>query len=122
MKKLLIAAVLLVPNTAIASEHMDVIEFKLVEGCTLAKQLEITKDFNKWGKAYSYHAKIAAPLQSGNLNSYFWLGTSPNAASFGAAWDAWRDAQSNQKSEAAKLQARFSACEVNVGRRSYDVY
>lgn len=121
MKKILIAAVFLFPINAVA-EHMDVIEFKMKDECSFGEYMEIVTDFNEWGKDYGYQAKIAFPLQSNNLTSVYWLGTSANAATFGKAWDAWRDSLSDTDSVPAKLQARFSACGENLGRRGYDVY
>ena len=121
MKKILLAAFLLLPLNAIA-EHMDVIEFEILEGCSMDKYMAIVEDFNKWGEDYGYQAKIAFPLQSNNLTSVYWLGMSTNAAAFGKAWDAWRDAQGDSDSAAAKLSARFAECSNNLGRRSYDVF
>ncbi len=121
MRKLLIAALLLFPSTAFA-EHMDVIEFELKDGCSFEKYMAITKDFNEWGKTVGYSASVAVPIQSNNLTSMFWLGTTADAAAFGKAWDIWRDAQANPESVPAKLQARFSECEESLGRRGYDIY
>lgn len=121
MKKILLAAFLLLPINAVA-EHMDVIEFKMLEGCSMDKYMAIVQDFNKWGEDYGYQAKIAFPLQSHNLTSIYWLGMSANAAAFGKAWDAWRDAQADSDSVPAKLSARFGECSENLGRRSYDVF
>jgi hypothetical protein len=121
MKKMLIAAIFLLPLNALA-EHMDVIEFKMIEGCSMEQYMAIVEDFNKWGEDYGYNSKIAFPLQSNNLTSIYWLGTSKNAAAFGKAWDAWRDAQSDADSVPAKLAARFAACTEDLGRRSYDVF
>jgi hypothetical protein len=84
---------------------------------TLADHME------QWGVNYGYVAELAVPLQSNDLVSIFWVGRSANAEAFGKAWDAWRDAQADPTSAAAKLQARFNACgEFNEARRSYDVY
>ncbi len=121
MKKILVIALMSLSTPALA-EHMDVIEFKLLEECSFSKYMEIIGDFNDWGKAYGYATKIAMPLQNSNLTSMYWLGTSANAAAFGKAWDAWRDAQSDPDSTPAKLQARFSECEENLSRNSYDIY
>lgn len=121
MRKLILAALLLYPTTAFA-EHLDVIELKLKEGCSLEKYLEIAKDFNEWGKTVGYHARVAVPIQSNNLVHAFWLGTTKDAAAYGKAWDTWRDALSDPDSEPAKLWARFQDCSVNLGRRGYDVY
>lgn len=121
MKKIFMIALLTLPLPALA-EHMDVIEFKLLEGCSFSTYMEIVEDFNVWGKKYGYNAEIAVPLQSNNLTSMYWLGTSKDAATFGKAWDAWRDAQSDPDSMAGKLGARFVKCSANLGRRGYDIY
>ena len=121
MRKILLAAALLLPLPALA-EHMDVIEFKLKEECSVSEYMEIVADFNKWGKSVGYQAKVAVPVQSNNLVSWYWLGTSANAATFGKAWDTWRDAMGNPDSTPANLQARFAKCSENIARRGYDVY
>ena len=122
MKKLLISMLLCVPMIA-SAEHIDVIKFKLVDGCSFSEYMQITNDFNKWGEKYNYRTEIAVPLQSNDLVTMFWMGRSPNAASFGKAWDAWRDAQADSSSMPAKLQARISECaEPNSARQSFDIY
>lgn len=121
MKRLLLAILLCIPFSA-SAEHMDVIEFKMVEGCSWDKYMQIVEDFNEWGKGYGYNAKVAVPLQNDNLVSYYWLGTSKDAATFGKAWDAWRDGLSDPDSAPAKLWARFLECSENLGRWGYDVY
>ena len=121
MKKILIAAIFLLPMQ-VNAEHMDVIQFKLNDGCSFEKYMAIVADFNEWGKAYGYESKIAYPLQNDDLTHMYWLGTSANAATFGKAWDAWRDAQGDASSVPAKLQVRFSGCGTNVSRNGYDIY
>jgi len=117
----LAAAALLAPMSA-SAEHMDVIGMEMTGACTMGEFMAVVKDFNEWGKAYGYSAKIAAPLADQNLTTYYWLGTTANAAAFGAAWDAWRDAIPDAKSTPAKLWARFNKCSTNKTRSSYDVY
>ena len=122
MKKLLAIALFCLPASA-SAEHMDVIQVQLNDGCSVARYVEITADFNaQWGKDHGYRAEIAVPLQSQDLASIFWIGRSANAQAFGAAWDAWRDALPDSKSVAAKLNARFEKCGVNQDRSGYDVY
>jgi len=122
MKIFVLTLLLFIPMTA-SAEYLDVIESKLVDGCSPDKYLKIVNDFNtEWGMKNGYTAKIAMPLQSSNLESIFWLGTTKDAASFGKAWDAWRDAMSDSDSVAAKLQARLRQCDVNLARRGYDLY
>jgi hypothetical protein len=122
MKTFLLTLLLFIPMTA-SAEYLDVIESKLVDSCSSDKYLKIVNDFNKeWGMKNGYTAKVAMPLQSSNLESIFWLGTTKDAASFGKAWDTWRDAMSDSDSVAAKLQARLTQCSVNLARRGYDLY
>ena len=106
-----------------AAEHDDVILVKVHENCSVQDYVKIKDDFNAtWAKGYGYHASISVPLQAGDLSTVFWVGRTANAAAFGKAWDAWRDAQSDPKSTAAKLQARFDKCSTNQSRRGFDVY
>lgn len=108
---------------AASAEYMDVIEVKLLEGCSFDQYMEIVNDFNDdWGKANEYTSSVAVPLQKENLESMYWLGTTKDAATFGKAWDTWRDALSDPESTPAKLWARFQTCSVNLGRWGYDMY
>jgi len=119
MKKVILMAFLSFPFAALA-DHMDVLQLQLDEGCSVAQYAAIMKDFNEqWGKDYGYEAELAVPLQSNDLASVFWVGRSANAEAFGKAWDAWRDAQSEPTSLAAKLEARLEACgQMIQARRS----
>lgn len=122
MKRITLVLLLLVPMVT-SAEYMDVIEFKLNEGCSFNKYMEIVNDFNSdWGKANGYTSRVAMPLQNDNLVSMYWLGTTKDAAAFGKAWDTWRDALSDSNSTPAKLWARFEACSTNLGRSGYDIY
>ncbi|MGR8950016.1 MAG: hypothetical protein ACU84Q_18390 [Gammaproteobacteria bacterium] len=121
MKKLLICYMLTLPFSALA-EHLDVIEIEMTGKCSHAQYMTIVGDFNKWGEAHGYQAKIAVPLQSNNVTSTFWIGTTANAATFGKAWDAWRDAHSDSNSEPSKLTARLRECSTTLSRRGYDAY
>ena len=122
MKKILFAVLLSAPLSAFAGGHMDVIRLTLNEGCSLGQLLEIRDDFNVWGAEYGYQSRIAMPIQGSDINSLFWIGESADAATFGAAWDAWRDGLSDADSAPAKLWARFQACSTNQERYGYDVY
>lgn len=101
---------------------MEVIELELKEDCSFSEYMAIVTDFNEWAKDYGYRTEVAMPLHSRNLTSLYWMGRSADAATFGKAWDTWRDALSDEDSVPAKLQARFSECETNLRRVSYDVY
>lgn len=122
MKKLIAIALLALPMGA-AADHLDVIEFKLNEGCSFATHLQIVKDFNaQWGAKNAYKAEVLTPIQSNNLESMYWIGRSKDAAAFGKAWDTWRTEGADPESVAGKLGARFAACSTNLGRRSYDIH
>jgi hypothetical protein len=117
-----VTATLLLPLTTFA-DHLDIIQLRLKEGCSVTQYVAIMKDFNDdWAKKYGYRAELAVPLQSDDLVTIVWVGRSANAAAFGQAWDVWRDALADPESLPAKLQARFDACAVDKSRRSYDVY
>jgi len=122
MKKLIAIALLALPM-CVAADHLDVIDFKLKEDCDFAKFMAIAKDFNtQWAASHGYHADVAVPLQSSDLESMRWLGRSKDAATFGKAWDAWRTESADPTTVAGKLNARFGACSINTARRGFDVY
>jgi hypothetical protein len=122
MRKILCAVLLILPIGAFA-DHIDVIEFKLNEGCSMSTYLAIKDDFNEqWAKEYGYQTEVLVPIQSNNLTSLFWVGRSANAATFGAAWDQWNEDLMDPDSTASKLWARFLECSTNIGRRGYDTY
>jgi len=122
MNKFIAIALIALPMCA-AADHLDVIDFKLKEGCDLAKYVQITHDFNtQWGASHGYHADLAVPLQSSDLESMRWLGRSKDAATFGKAWDSWRTESTDPNSVAGKLSVRFGECSINTARRGFDVY
>jgi len=122
MKALLALALVCVPVFA-AADYLDVIQMKLKDGCSLDQLVSITKDFNEqWGKSHGYKGEIAAPLQSDDMASTYFVGRTASAEAFGKAWDSWRDDLSDAKSLPAKLNARFEKCSETKGRRGYDVY
>ena len=122
MKKLLLLILFLTPTLA-SAEYMDVIKFKLTGQCSFSEYLEIKNDFNsQWGEGNGYISRVAMPLQNDDLGSMYWIGTTENAAAFGAAWDSWRDALGDPDSVPAKLSARFQICSENLSRRGYDIF
>ncbi len=122
MKKILLIALFCLPGAAWAG-HMDVIPITLKESCSLSAFIKMKDDFNKnWGKDYNYHVEIAAPLQSNDMSTIYWMGRSKNTAAFGAAFDAWSEEIQDSESVAGKLNARFVDClEPWEARRSYIV-
>ena len=124
MKRLVSAAVCAVAfvasvSSAAASEHLDIIENKFVNGCSYSKFKPVVDDFNKWAADYGYNARIALPIQSRSSDSFFWIGTSKDAATFGTASDAWIAALGDDKSVPSKLADRFGDCVENVSRSGY---
>ena len=122
MKRILAIALFSMAPMMASADYVDVIEFKLKEGCSFQKYLAIVKDFNEWGAKNGYQSEVLAPVQSNNLVSMFWAGRTKDAAAFGKAWDTWRNAQADANSVEAKLWARFLACSTNVARYGYDTY
>ncbi len=122
MKRLLLTILFLTPALA-SAEYLDVIKFELTENCTFSEYLVIVQDFNtQWGQSNGYSSRVAMPLQNDDLGSMYWMGTTKNAAAFGAAWDTWRDALGDPASVPSKLSARFQVCSVNISRHGYDIY
>ena len=119
MKRTIVTAMLLFSGAAF-SDHVDVIEFTLNEGCSKEQYLEIVYDFREeWGSKNGYETEILFPLQSNNMTSIFWVGRSANAATFGAAYDKWSTELADSDSTAAKLNERFGDCSTSIGRRGY---
>lgn len=119
---LLTLAVLLAPICA-SADHLDVIQSKLKEGCTMDTYVAIKNDFNsQWGKGHGYVAELAMPVTSNDLVSIYWIGRTASAEAFGKAWDIWRTELADPKSVASKLNERFQKCETEVSRDSYDIY
>ncbi len=123
MKKTVLAAALLAfAATPAQAEYWDVIGFHLKESCPMSKYMSIVKDFNNWGKTQGYVASVLTPVQDGDQSMLYFIGKTANAAAFGSAWDAWRDAQADANSIPAKLQARFNTCSINKTRSGYDAW
>ena len=111
-------AVLACPLIAKA-DYVDVIEFKLKEGCTMAKYLDIVNAFNTLIEPKGYKAEILSPYYSSNLESFIWVGRSKNLETFGKGANAYYDAAADANSAEGKLGARFRECTTSIARRSY---
>jgi len=120
--KIVLAIVLLMSPMLASADHLDVFEFKFNGSCSFEKYMAVVKDFNQWGAKNDYKAEILRPIQSDNLVSMYWVGRSKNAAAFGKAWDAWRNAVADPNSVESKLLARLMACGSNISRTGYDTY
>jgi hypothetical protein len=82
-----------------------------------------SREFNdQWGKKNGYHAEILTPIHSHDLKSVYWIGRSAGAQAFGKAWDTWQKEATDANSVAAKLQAKFAECSMEVSRRGYDIH
>ena len=74
MKKLIILAALMLPSVAHA-DSLDVISSRLKEGCSVAKYVALSREFNEtWGKANGYIARIVVPVQSPDSSVIGWVG------------------------------------------------
>ena len=59
------------------------------------------------------------PHDADDLETYYWVGTSPDTATFGAAHDEWLAGVMGGDSEPAALNSRFNECSVNHSRQSF---
>ena len=111
-------AVLACPLIAKA-DYVDVIEFKLKESCTMAKYMDIVKDFNTLYEPKGYKAEIMSPFYSSNLESFIWVGRTKDIESFGKGSNAYGNAAADANTAEGKLAARFRECTTSIARRSY---
>ena len=111
-------AVLACPLIAKA-DYVDVLEFKMKESCTMAKYMDIVKDFNTLYEPKGYKAEIMSPYYSSNLETFIWVGRSKNLETFGKGANAYGDAAADANSAEGKLAARFRDCTTSIARRSY---
>ena len=102
-----------------SADYIDVIEFKLKESCTMAKYLDIVKDFNTLIEPKGYKAEIMSPVYSSNLDSLIWVGRTKDIESFGKGSNAYGNAATDANTAEGKLGARFRECSTNIARRSY---
>lgn len=82
MRRLLVAMLLVLPVPATA-DYLDVIKFKLNEGCSFATYVAVVKDINEWGKANGYKAEVLMPLQQADQEHLFFVGRGTNASQSG---------------------------------------
>ena len=111
-------AVLACPLIAKA-DYVDVLEFKMKESCTMAKYMDIVKDFNTLYEPKGYKAEIMSPYYSSNLETFIWVGRSKNLETFGKGANAYGDAAADANSAEGKLATRFRDCTTSIARRSY---
>ena len=111
-------AVLACPLIAKA-DYVDVLEFKMKESCTMAKYMDIVKDFNTLYEPKGYKAEIMSPFYSSNLESFIWVGRTKDIESFGKGSNAYGNAAADANTAEGKLAARFRDCTTSIARRSY---
>jgi phospholipase/lecithinase/hemolysin len=122
MKKLIALFVLAFPMASQA-DYVDVIASKMTGACSMAKYLQIVKDFNEqWGKSHNYKVEILVPQQSADIHTFYWVGRAANAEAFGKGLDDWNAAQADANSGPAKLMARFRECTTASSRAGYVTY
>jgi phospholipase/lecithinase/hemolysin len=122
MRKLIALFVLAIPMAAQA-DYVDVIAAKMTGACSMAKYLQIVKDFDEqWGKSHNYKVEILVPQQSADVHTFYWVGRAANAEAFGRGLDAWNAAQADPNSAPSKLMARFRECSTNSSRGGFMTY
>ncbi len=119
MKRTVFAVTLLVLAASARAEYKDVIGFTMTDDCSFAEYMKVVADFNKWAKPKGYQAQIFVPHDSDDLETYYWVGTSADAATFGAAHDDWLNGILEGGTEPAALAKRFGKCAENESRQSF---
>lgn len=119
MKKLLLASALLAASGLAQAEYKDVIGFTMSGECTFKEYMEIVGEFNKWAKPRGYSAQVFMPNASNDLDTFYWVGTSPDTATFGKAHDEWVAGVMAGDTAPADLQGRFDECQTQTSRQSF---
>ena len=119
MRNLIIGAALLAAAGSAHAEYKDVIAFQMTGECSVAKYMEIVADFNEWAAPRGYQAQVFMPLDSDDLQTYYWVGTSADTETFGKAHDAWLAGVMSGDSGPAELNERFTECSTNLNRQSF---
>ncbi len=102
-----------------SADYLDVIESKMKEGCTMAKYMDIVKDFNALYTPKGYTAEILTPIYGTNMDAIIWVGRTKNMETFGKGAQTYTDAVADANSAEGKIAARFRECTTAVSRRSY---
>ena len=69
----LLAALAIAATPGVAlSDHLDVLQTKLNEGCTMDTYLAIVRDFNDYYESRGYQAEILVPIAAQSQDSFFW--------------------------------------------------
>jgi hypothetical protein len=95
----------------------------LVAVALLAVPLGASADFNDFNTYYKdrgYQTEILLPLHSDQVGTLFWVGRSPNAETFGRAYDHWQAEVVKDGSTVSRLSERFGKCTTGVSRFSYE--
>ena len=119
MKRTMFAVTLLLLAVSARAEYKDVIGFTITNDCSFAEYMKVVADFNKWAKPRGYQAQVFVPHNSDDLQTHYWVGTSADAASFGAAHDEWLKGVMEGDSEPAALAKRFGKCAKNESRQGF---
>jgi hypothetical protein len=114
---LLVCVTLLAPLAAHA-DYLDVITTKLNASCTLDKYRGVVDEFRGVMKSqnYKYTVEVAVPFVGSDLSLVYWVGRTPDKATFGQENDRWDAAVAKPDTPEAKVNAKIAACGVNVAR------
>ena len=121
-KQLLLGLSLGLCASLVQAAYLDVLAFKLKPACTLKDFIALNQQMNEWGKPYNLTAEVVVPVFSDMPDGYAWVGRTPNAETFGKAWDTWRAAEVKGEEPVSKLNARWTECTEVVYRRGFDTY
>jgi hypothetical protein len=114
---LLAIAIVAAPLTA-SAQYIDAISTKLVGDCTLEQYLAVVEEFRgvMTSEGYKYTVEIAQPL-SGELGVLWWVGRTPDLATYGAEYTRWEAAIAKGGTPEAKVSEKLIKCSENQTRQ-----
>lgn len=114
---LLSIAIMAAPLAA-SAQYIDAISTKLVGGCTLEQYLAVVDEFRgvMTSEGYKYTVEIAQPL-TGELGVLWWVGRTPDLATYGAEYSRWEAAIAKGGTPEAKISEKLTQCSENQTRQ-----
>ena len=122
MKRLAIASALLAASTIAQAEYKDVIAIEMTGECTFDELMVLVGSFNKIAEPRGYSAQIFMPGASNDMKTYYWVGTSPDTATFGEAHDWWMGGVMSGEGQQAELQSEFDECTTQKSRQFFHAF
>jgi hypothetical protein len=114
----LLAIAILAAPLAAQAQYIDAISTKLTAECTLAQYLAVVEEFRgvMTSEGYKYTVEIAQPL-SGDLGVLWWVGRTPDLATYGTEYSRWEAAIAQGGTPEAAISEKLNKCSENLTRQ-----